>query len=60
MIHKISIWTRNKKSGTFNIECHMDISEEDIEQLALCKYKRDYCMDKNTYEYSAKIDSTII
>ena len=56
---KIDIWKRGRKSGGYLIDFHMIIDETEIEELALKKYREQYNLDEETYEYSAQIDETI-
>jgi len=56
---KVDIWKRSRKTGGYLIDYHMVINDTDIEELALEKYKKQYNLDEETYEYSAQIDETI-
>ena len=56
---KVDIWEKGKISGSYFIACHMELTEADIEEIALQKYKESYDLDEERYEYSANIDEVI-
>lgn len=58
MKHTIIIWSENKENGNSRIECRINITEDDIEKLAVEKYINDYTIDENR-KYTAEIDETI-
>lgn len=60
MKHIVEIWTTNKETGRIiGIKTRIELTESDIEELALQKYRERYETDDRT-EYSASIDKTII
>jgi len=59
MRHKIDIWSKNKETGKgFIIEAHIELTEEDVEDLALADYLNDHDVG-NDRIYWATLDSTI-
>ena len=56
MKHEVLIWSKNQQLRS-TIECHIVITEEDIEQLALQKYHDGRDSDEGK-SYWAEIDST--
>lgn len=60
MKHKIDIWSKNKKSGqSFIIECHVEITQEEIEEYAIREYEKNHTMAHDDREYWAEIVETI-
>jgi hypothetical protein len=62
MKHIVLIWEKSKKDAgrpIHLIKGRIEITEEDIENLALSKFRESTTEDER-YDYSASIDSTII
>ena len=59
MKHKLLIWSKNKKTGSFFIDSHVEVSQEEIEQWVMEKYANDYTLDDRR-EYHAELEETII
>lgn len=57
MKHAVLIWSTNQSKFT-RIEARVEITEEDIERLALDKYKANHDDDEGK-SWFAEIDSTI-
>ncbi len=57
MKHTVLIWSTNQSKFT-KIEARVEITEEDIEQLALDKYKANHYHDDGK-SWFAEIESTI-
>ena len=58
MVHKIIIWSKSKETGkSVRIEHHFELTQEEVEVLAIQKYKEDYTIDDER-EYWAEIDET--
>ncbi len=57
MKHTVLIWSTNQSKFT-KIESRVEITEEDIEQLALEKYKANHSVDEGK-SWFAEIESTI-
>lgn len=60
MKHIVEIWSTNKETNKIiGIKTRIEITEEDIENLALKLFEERYEQDSH-YSYSASIDKTII
>ena len=61
MKHKFDIWTKNphSRSKIGYISHHIEITENELEELALELFKRNYNTN-DEYEYSAHLVETII
>lgn len=58
MKHKLLIWSKGKITGKHLIESHVELSEEDIEDLAMKQYANEHNLD-DSREYYAELDETI-
>jgi hypothetical protein len=53
------IWSKNRETGKmFRIERHLEITQEEIEELGISKYQEDYSLDDDR-EYWAELDESI-
>ena len=60
MKHKIDIWAKNKLTNSMHIINHLEITEDDIKEVALKKHMDSHDENEETHEYFAEIDETII
>lgn len=60
MVHEIIIWRKNKANGHHFVETRINMTDKDIESIALDKHKSEQFIDEENFEYFAEIDKTII
>jgi len=60
MVHKVNIYKQEKGKPFKDIIFDIDITEDDIRQIALDKYRKMYECYDDLYDYSSDIDRTII
>lgn len=59
MEHIVLIWEKNKTKNIHTIRARVTLTESDIKELALSKFREQYT-EKADYIYTAYIDKTII